>query len=321
MEELPGRVDAIETHMSWVFLTDRFAYKLKKPIRYDRLDFTTLRLRRFYCEEEVRLNRRLAANVYEGTVALNQDATGALVLGDSGTPVDWLVHMDRLPEERSLEYILARSAVQKEDLRTVALRLADFYVHARRVPITSQELRTRLRQGVIADQRKLLLPEFGLARERVEATASSLLEFLERHPETFEARVRDGRIVEGHGDLRPEHIYLTPEPAIVDCLEFCSELRELDPADELAFLMLECERLGQPRVGEWFRDLYEEHTGDVLPEPLLDFYRQYRALRRAKIAAWHLQEPMAREQERFLAKAQRYLELARPTQEPSDSVR
>ena len=116
--------------------------------------------------------------------------------------------------------------------------------------------------------------------------------------------------MDGHGDLRPEHICLTPEPVVIDCLEFCSELRELDPADELAFLALECERLAQPRVGNWFRDAYEEHTGDRLPRPLLAFYRRYRILRRAKIAAWLLKEPGARDPARFAAKARHYLELA-----------
>ncbi len=107
----PQRVEAIETHMSWVFLTDRHAYKLKKPIRYDRLDFSTPERRRFYCQEEVRLNRRLAASVYLGTPALTRDARGALTLGGTGRPVEWLVHMRRLPEHLTLEHLLSRRPV------------------------------------------------------------------------------------------------------------------------------------------------------------------------------------------------------------------
>ena len=137
--------------------------------------------------------------------------------------------------------------------------------------------------------------------------------FLEKNAKCFSERIRDGRIVEGHGDLRPEHICLTPKPIVIDCLEFCQELRELDPADELAFLALECERLNQPCVGDWFRKAYEQKTGDRIPPPLLAFYRAYRILRRAKIAAWHLREPAIRDPARFAAKARRYLELANPS--------
>jgi aminoglycoside phosphotransferase family enzyme len=122
-----------------------------------------------------------------------------------------------------------------------------------------------------------------------------------------------GCLVEGHGDLRPEHICVGREPAIIDCLEFDRDLRVLDPADELAFLGLECERLDAPWVGQWFLDAYIEVTGDVPPPPLLDFYRSYRALRRARIAANHLDDPHVRDPERFAARARQYLERAADT--------
>jgi len=306
------RVDAIETHMSWVFLTDRSAYKLKKPIRYDRLDFTTPSLRHLYCEEEVRLNRRLARRIYRGTVALTQEPGGRLALDGAGRPVDWLVHMRRLPENRMLDKLLAERSVQRDDVRPAALRLADFYAAAEPVQISTGDLCKRLEDGILADRHELLRPEFGMPRERVEAIASNQLAFLAKHTAHFEERIRSGLIVEGHGDLRPEHICLTPEPVIIDCLEFCRELREVDPADELAFLALECERLGQAQVGHWFMEAYEERTGDRLPGPLLAFYRTYRILRRAKIAAWHLSEPTTLDPGRFAARARRYLELAGP---------
>jgi aminoglycoside phosphotransferase family enzyme len=316
--ELPARVEAIETHMSWVFLTDRFAYKLKKPVRYDRLDFTTLSLRRFYCEEEVRLNRRLAAAVYVGTLALTQDDSGALSLGGAGRPVEWLVQMRRLPEPRRLDHILSRRLVEREEVTTVAHRLADFYAHAHHVAVTGADFRARLTEGIREDRRELERPEFGLPTGRVRAAAANLLDFLEKHGACFEARVREGRIVEGHGDLRPEHIYLSAEPAVVDCLEFCRELRELDPLDDLAFLALECELLGQPDVGRWFLEIYERLSGDRLCWPLVRFYRGYRILRRAKIAAWHLEDPAAPDPARFAAKATRYLELAEPAPDLGD---
>jgi len=313
----PTRIGAIETHMSWVFLTDRSAYKLKKPIRYHRLDFTTLAKRRFYCEEEVRLNQRLAEKVYQDTVALTCKDGGALALGGSGQPVDWLVRMHRLPEASTLDAILAERTVEESEVRPVAERLAEFFANAQRISISAVYLCERLAAGIRSDRDELLRPAFDLPRKRVEAIASNQLAFLKRHPDLFAERVRKGRITEGHGDLRPEHICLTPEPVVIDCLEFCQELRELDPADELAYLALECERLGQPRVGDWFREAYEQRTGDHPSRPLLAFYRAYRILRRAKIAAWHLREPAICAPAHFAAKARRYLELADPS--PTDT--
>lgn len=310
--ERPPQVDAIETHMSWLFLTDRFVYKMKKPIRYDRLDFATLDLRRFYCEEEVRLNRRLAETVYKGTLALTLEHDGKLALAGRGTPVEWLVHMRRLPESRMLDWILARRVVEEKEVRAAALRLADFYANAPSIEISSDAFCKRLEEGILTDQSELSRPEFGLSRARVDAIASSQLAFLKDQREIIDQRVQKGRILEGHGDLRPEHICLTPEPQIIDCLEFSAELREVDPADELAFLSLECERLGQAQVGPCFLDAYQERTQDRLPAPLLGFYRNHRILRRARIAAWHLSEPGARDESHYATRARRYLELAHP---------
>lgn len=310
--ERPSQVDAIETHMSWLFLTERSVFKLKKPIRYDRLDFSTLRLRRFYCEEEVRLNRRLAGKVYRGVLPLTRDGDGTLAVDGLGTPVDWLVHMERLPASRMLDWILARRVVERSEVRGAAIRLAQFYARANRVALSAADLVERLAEGIRTDERELCRPEFELPGERIRSIASSQLDFLKDHARLFEDRVDGGRIVDGHGDLRPEHICLIPEPVIIDCLEFCQELREQDPADELAFLALECERLGQPRVGEWFIEAYDEGAGDRLPRPLLQFYRNYRILRRAKIAAWHLNDPATRDRERYAETARRYLDLARP---------
>jgi len=310
--ESPGRVETIETHMSWVFLTHREAYKLKKPIRYDSLDFTAPEQRRRNCHAEVRLNRRLAPGVYLGVVVLTREPDGALALDGSGAPEDWLVRMRRLPAGRMLETVIAagRAAREEASIRDAGRHLARFYRDARSIPISADAYRRRLADGTRSDLRELCRPRFGLSRRAVELLAQAQLEVLEIHRSLFDPRVQAGRIVEGHGDLRPEHVCLLPDPAIIDCLEFDRDLRLLDPADELAFLGLECERLGQPIVGRWFLETYTEVTGDAPPGPLLRFYRVYRALRRAKIAIWHLDDPSVRDPDRFAARARRYLELA-----------
>jgi aminoglycoside phosphotransferase family enzyme len=305
-------VERIETHMSWVFLTERHAYKLKKPVRYDSLDFSSLELRRQDCEDEVQLNRRLARDVYLGTLALTQAPDGKLQLGAGGETLDWLVHMRRLPADRMLDELIRTDRIRQADVRLAAQRLAEFYAQAPTALLAPPAYRKRLEEGVHSDCQELCRPELGLARDRVARLARDQLAFLERHRGLLDRRVEEGRIVEGHGDLRPEHICLTDDPAIIDCLEFSLVLRTVDPADELAFLALECERLGKPEVGRWFLESYTRVTGDEPPPLLMDFHRTYRAMRRATIAVWHLQDPDVMDRDKWRERARCYLELARP---------
>ena len=307
--ERPRVVERVETHMSWVFLTDRHAYKLKKPVRWNSLDFSTPELRKRDCEEELRLNRRLAADVYLGVVPLTQEPQGGLALGGAGEPVDWLVHMRRLPSERMLDRMIA-TGIEEKDVRPAALLLARFFARAPAIESSGAAYRARLAEGTRDDERELCRREFELPAERVRRLAAAQLAFLDAHAALFDRRVREDRIVEGHGDLRPEHICLDEPPSIIDCLEFSPVLRALDPADELAFLALECERLGQPVVCRWFFDAYREVTKDAPPVELVAFHRRYRALRRAKIAIWHLQPPGAHDTAKWRTRALAYLDLA-----------
>ena len=307
-------VSVIETHMSWVFLADAHVYKLKKAIRQDGLDFSTPELRRRNCLEEVRLNRRLAPGVYQGVVPLTREADGSMAVAGRGAPADWLVHMRRLPAARNLDAVLRAGRVTAEEsaIRGAARHLARFYAASVPERLSAGAHRERLAAGAGADLAALTEPRYGLPAGKVEALVGAQLAFLDRCATVFEARVRDGHIVEGHGDLRPEHIWLEGEPAIIDCVEFDRTLRVVDPADELAFLSLECERLGHPAVGCWFLEVYANATGDLPPAPLLRFYRVYRAVRRATIAARHLDDPSVADPGRFLTLARRYLEMVEP---------
>jgi aminoglycoside phosphotransferase family enzyme len=145
----------------------------------------------------------------------------------------------------------------------------------------------------------------------VDTIAAELLRRLETDARMFHARVAGDRIVDAHGDLRPEHVFLLPEPQIIDCLEFSAELRLLDSAAEIAFLALECERLGHAELGERVIELYRECARDNCDPALLEFYRASRAFVRAKIAAWHLEEKLAAEaQAHWREQARWYLDVA-----------
>ena len=309
--EKPAAVEVVQTHMSCVFLTDKHAYKLKKPVRYDFLDFSTLEARRVDCEEELRLNRRLARDVYIDVVPLVLTRDGGLAWGGAGEVVDWLVRMRRLPAQLLLDRAIRDANVHRDDVRRFALALADFYRRSEPVAMDPGEYRDRFRIDILANQRALAAPEYGLAPALVQSVTAGLLAVLEKEASSFDRRVTGRRILEGHGDLRPEHVCLGAEPLFIDCLEFNSRWRMLDPADELSYLAMECEFAGAPWIGEVVLDTYRETTGDDPPARLLGFYKGYRAEVRAKLAAWHLKDHLdPTDQGKWFARAGRYLELA-----------
>ena len=285
----PESVELRETHISWVFLAGREAYKLKKPVRFDFLDFSSLDLRKAACEAELRLNRRLSPSVYRGLVPVCQSKAGKLSLDGAGEPVDWLVRMRRLDDARTLEAVLSHpdaAANCEPQIRAVAEHLAKFYVS--QAPITTRigEFREQLRHHIADNQHQLLqLDALESAQNTIRLVHAAQMRFLVVHQEVLDDRVRDGRIVDGHGDLRPEHIYLNHEPLVIDCIEFNDEYRINDIADELAFLAMECDRLHVASVGKLLFEAYAEESHDVVPPRLLAFYKAYRACVRAKVAA------------------------------------
>ncbi len=308
--EKPLSVEPRETHMSWVFLTDAHAYKLKKPVRTDFLDFSTLEARRRDCEAELRLNRRLAPDVYLGTIAMTLSPDGALRLGGEGEVVDWLVRMSRLPPARMLDRLIADGSLLDEEIHAIGIRLGRFYRDLPPVGLTANDYLTRFADDVHGNFRALIKPKYAMPREVVRHVSTAQLAFLRVRIEHFRRRVREDRIIEGHGDLRPEHICVGAPPVMIDCLEFNRAFRLIDPLDELGFLAMECEFLGAPWVGPLLVEAYSEVTGDPAPEELIKFYQAYRACLRAKLSLWHITDPEAPDAARWRDKALRYLCLA-----------
>ena len=308
--EVPRAIEARETHMSWVFLTEHHAYKLKKPVRYDFLDFSTLEKRRADCEAEVRLNRRFAPDVYLGIVALTADARGTLRLDGDGEAIEWLVKMRRLPDEHMLDQRIRAGRLDNAEIRRVALRLADFYRQCAPVKSDAGAHRARFAAAIELNRRELARPEFNLPAATIAATHAAQVSFLAHDTALLDARVAAGRIVEGHGDLRPEHVCLEPEPAIIDCLEFNREFRILDPADELAFFAMECAYLGAPDAGELLASTCLAAMGDSPPARLVTFYKLFRAMMRVRLAIWHVRELEPKDWPKWQRSAQNYLALA-----------
>ena len=308
--ERPSRVERIETHFSWVFLTDRHVFKLKKPLRGEDFDFSSLDARRRNAVQEVRLNRRLSSGVYIGVVPLTLEAGSDLAIAGEGVVIDWLVKMVRLPAQRMLDHRLARGDWHRGDIVALADRLARFFSAAPRVAIRPTVYLERLRAECRYSRRALRAgggPELQHAAQYV---ARRIEAFIYCRRDLLLQRLVEGRIVEGHGDLRPEHICLGPAPQMIDCLEFRADLRSLDPMDELAFLTMECEKIGARSVGQILFRRYCLCARDFPPPQLMIFYKVMGALVRARIAILHLHESPVRDPGKWPKRAAEYLAIA-----------
>lgn len=304
-----GAVTRRETHMSWVFFADDTVYKLKKPIRLSYLDFSTLARREAACRAEFMLNQCLAPGVYLGVEPLTRTVDG-LMLGGSGEIVDWLVRMRRLDEARTLQALLQAGRADDLDLSGLAALLVRFFRHTPAVPRSPAEHLTAWR-ALLAENRKVLLdPRLGLPQGAIRRVLAVQARFLRVRAPTLARRCAQRRIVDGHGDLRPEHIWMGPPVKIIDRLEFSARLRAVDRVDELASLEVEMARLGGAAAGLRLRRRVLAALGERPPPELYLFYRTYRATLRARLAIAHLQDARPRTPEKWPAQARAYLAIA-----------
>jgi uncharacterized protein len=290
-EDCPRSVESVETHFAWVFLTDELAYKLKKPARTDYMDLTGIAARQFDCAEEVRLNRRLAPDTYLGVRPLVRAPDGSLRVNGSGQVLDWLVLMRRLPSSSQLSRAIATRTASAAALTEVGRTLAEFYRQQRCIDFEPVAYVERMAAQIREDRKALYARELQLDPERIcSATAKVWCAFAATEAE-LSTRALERRIVEAHGDLRPEHIFLGHPPRIIDALEFSLDLRTLDPGEELAFLRMECARAGGAREAQAILESCLQSCSDPISVRLLQFYESRRAMVRAKLMAWHLCDP------------------------------
>jgi aminoglycoside phosphotransferase family enzyme len=305
----PGHVVVRETHMSWVFMAGDRVYKLKKPVRFAYLDFSTLDRRRAACRAECLLNRRLAPDVYLGVVPLTMSPSGLVIAGD-GPAVDWLVVMRRLEDDETLEAALRGSWLKPPQIDLIAAKLGAFYAHAPRVTLDPEHYLAGWQKALTDNCRVLFNARFGLPQGCMERIAQVQRQFHTKRSALLRERIHMRRFADVHGDLRPEHIWLREPVTIIDCLEFDPRLRALDPLDEIAFLHLECERLGGLWAAERIRRRLARALDDDASSGLFLFYRSHRAMLRARLSIAHLLDANPRTPEKWPRLARLYLSLA-----------
>lgn len=296
-----------ETHASWVFLTARHAWKLKKI----KLGSTAEAQRqRLLCENELALNQAFAPDVYLAVVPVYQSASGNLQWQASGEARHWLIKMRRLPDERSLEALIKSGKLRPPDARRVGRSLAQFHRRCATAPVSAALLRSRLQAALAQDVRQLRALRYRLPRAAVAILAAQLRQQARRLTPLLLDRVAHCRIVDAHGDLRAEHVYLLDTVRIIDRLDLSQVLRVQDGADDAGFLALECERLHAAWVADLLLQDYARARHDRIAPRLLDFYQACRACTRARLAVAHLDEPRYRHQARWRRRALDYLFLA-----------
>jgi len=328
-EAYPGparEVTRLQTHVSWLFFAGERVYKVKKPVDLGFLDFTRLEARRRACEDEVRLNRRLAPEVYLGVVPIVRGEGGRLVVGDGSEsePVEWAVEMVRLPSDRMLDVLLERGGMDNAVVDSIVDLLVPFHAAAASGPGVDEHGSPEAVRRNVEENFDALERHVGTTAERSAGRAllsRTLLEFqrgradrfLEARAPLFERRLREGRIREGHGDLHAGNLCILESGVVAyDCIEFAARFRCGDVAADLAFLCMDLGRRGYPAFGAYLARRYADATEDAELLELLPFYMGYFAVVRAKVAAMaSTDEGLPRhEQEEKRREAMSYLDLA-----------
>ena len=278
----PPAVQLLQTHVSYVFLAGTLVYKVKKPVDFGFLDYSTPRKRAYWCRRETELNSRLAPGVYLGVEKIYRRG-GRFSLRPPGKVVDHAVVMKRLPEERLLSSLMEKGRATVAQARRIARRVAAFHATAPKARPANSRL------GVL---RKNLDENFRQTEPYIGRTVSSAdyavvydynRRFLRERSFLLGNRIAAGRIRDGHGDLHAEHICLTDPMVIYDCLEFSSRLRQTDVAAEVAFLYMDLLHHRHPHLARAFAAEYIGVTGDWEIRLLLSFYACYRAVVREKV--------------------------------------
>lgn len=306
--EHPQRVTLRQTHHAWVFMTQRHVFKMKKPFRQGGYDYSSLESRYWLCKEEFRLNRRLAKNTYLDVVPLVLNDGGGLELEGDGYAIEWLVKMVRLPDSQMLLNAASKDYVPSAEIQKLMRKLLRFYSDAATVDFCAGGYVTYLRQKLELWSKELRCPQFALPDVRINELRKLQTSYIDANSELLEKRAKDGHIRDGHGDLRPGHVFLieNDEPEIIDCLEFDANLRRLDSAEELAFLAMECRHAGAKRLARECFDCYQTEFGaTAVPRHLWNFYAALGATVRAGLSAWRMLDSAGGE--RWQDKAIRYL--------------
>jgi len=311
-DEEPGRIELTQTHISFVFLTRNFVYKVKKAVDLGFLDFTTLEKRRFFCKKELELNRRLCEDMYLEVVPINK--SNIIKIKGEGKPIEYAVKMKRMPQEKMMNKLLEENKVNSKLIDEIAKIIAEFHSKAetnRRISefgslaIIETNWKENFEQTQEFVSKTISMKDFKFIRERID-------DFMKRNVSFFEKRMAERRVRDCHGDIHSGNIFVTDRIYIFDAIEFNERFRYSDVASDIAFLAMDLDFKGRTDLSSFFVEKYVKYSGDQELTKLLPFYKCYRAYVRGKVISFKLQDPNVGSEEKGAAmkEAKAYFKLA-----------
>ncbi len=311
-DEESGRIEFTQTHISFVFLTRAFVYKVKKAVDLGFLDFTTLGKRRFFCKKELELNRRLCKDMYLEVVPINRSKI--IKIKGEGETIEYAVKMKRMPQDKMMNRLLEEKKVDNKLIDRIARIIADFHSKAETNSRTSKfgslaTIETNWKEN-FEQTRKFVgktisLENFKLVSERIE-------DFMKNNVPLFEKRVAENRVRDCHGDIHSGNIFVTNGIYIFDAIEFNERFRYSDIASDIAFLAMDLDFKERTDLSNLFVNRYIQYSRDQELMKLLPFYKCYRAYVRGKVTSFKLEDPNVGTEEKRAAtrEAQAYFKLA-----------
>jgi aminoglycoside phosphotransferase family enzyme len=311
-DEGTGKIELTQTHISFVFLTSNFVYKVKKAVDLGFLDFTHLENRRFFCEKELELNRRLCGDMYLEVVPINRSRV--IKIKGKGRTVEYAVKMKRMPQEKIMTRLLEENKVDRKLIDGIAKIIAEFHSKAKTnkrigkfgsLAILETNWNENFDQTQEFVGKTISLKDFKLIRERT-------TDFMKRNASLLEKRMAEDRVRDCHGDIHSGNIFVADRIYIFDAIEFNERFRFSDVASDVAFLAMDLDFKKRPDLSGFFVDRYVEYSGDRELTKLLPFYKCYRAYVRGKVASFKRDDPSVGDEEKGAAarEAIAYFKLA-----------
>lgn len=303
----------VETHISWVILCDEFVFKIKKPIHYSFLDFSTLELRKFYCEREVELNKRLAPDIYIDVLPVRKLDNSFRIGSGEGEIIDYAVRLKRLDSGRQMDVLLRENRVYRSDILNLAISVAAFHQQAE-VVHNKDVVDLSAKFNDLLHEKDFLKSELGFYCSGLINNAIIKSDaFTKMHIHLLQARQRSGWFRDCHGDLHTRNIFLLPRPVIFDCIEFNDDYRQIDVLNEVAFLCMDLDAAERPDLSELFINTYNSVLSAMKTEEeskLFIYYKCYRANVRAKVSSLRAKSAMDTNLKRIsIDETARYLHL------------
>lgn len=303
----------IETHISWVILCDLFVYKIKKPIQYSFLDFSTLELRKHFCERELELNQRFSKDIYLEVLPVYEVQGYFIIGGAKGKLIDYTLKMHKLDTEKQMDVLISNNKVSETDIKRLAERIGDFHKTA---TIINKKNIVGVKEKFddLGLEKQFLCKNLGVEYgKRIDHAIATSNTFLQGSEKLLSERLQQGFFRDCHGDLHTRNIFLLPGPQLFDCLEFNDDYRHIDVLNEVAFLCMDLDALGKKDLSDVCISHYNLRFPTMRTQEeyrLFVYYKSYRANVRAKVNSLRAKNASSQvDRKKALSEVKKYVEL------------